>query len=323
MRPKEVMWAKTEVEGSRPVIMLGGVKDDDLVVLGATMQTSVEIGMLVNSLVIVPEKGKLGLIALTVVSSRFEKKNYTKHHFFLKVDYTGDEPKVDLEHPWIPPADKLAQIYRKSFKIDNGSGGYGWPELTCIETTIDGHRFISVKRAAWEDASYVDGNLLCLYLIGKISPVEILAKAREFEEEEALEDQVARLEKENKEIRAAAEAGAEAIKEAEEECLALQGEHSEELDAEKRKTQLAIKVSSSLSSQLKDWKDIAHLLRGVLKSKWFLRKKDKEYIRQVVDINKKHETAEPAATDDENGQCPLCGRQDPAGDKKDLDFIFE
>ena len=87
-------------------------EDTKLVFLGSSVQASIEPGYNEQAPIsfVPPQKGAIGVIA---VSSCTETNYYP---FFVKIGWKNEEPYIfaqDSDKPWIPQADKLAQITNK------------------------------------------------------------------------------------------------------------------------------------------------------------------------------------------------------------------
>ncbi len=177
--------------GTLPLHMLG----TRFKFLGASVQASVEPGYNeMAPITFVPSKeGTVGLIAVSVGYAG----NY--YPFFLKIGWKNDKPYIyaqDKDNPWVPPAEKLAQI------VHNG---------TALSVKIDGEWYTTDTHGITGNrVSIPTGNLICQYLVStdpeesqKLAEEikqdseklrkEILAREIAHEEESSAKNEIARL----------------------------------------------------------------------------------------------------------------------------------
>ncbi|MCK5320361.1 hypothetical protein KAJ61_03155 [Candidatus Parcubacteria bacterium] len=143
------------------VIALHNSVGKNLIFLGASVEASVQQGYkeLAPILFVPPLNGKIGLIA---IASKFRNDYYP---FFLKIGWKDNEPYIfaqDKDEPWVPKADKLAQITNDGRALD---------------VKIDGEWYTTNQLGTDKHILPVSaGNLICQYLISEGEESEKLAE---------------------------------------------------------------------------------------------------------------------------------------------------
>lgn len=121
-----------------------------------------------------PEIGKSGLVAVTVEELNDKGHNVTYHSFILLIA-NNDRGYTNLDKCWNPIQGRLGHIrtYRLEALVDD--------QLIVSKLYSSYDENLRVKPAA------ADGNLMCKYLIGDITPEELLASIdKRVAEEDAL-----------------------------------------------------------------------------------------------------------------------------------------
>lgn len=134
------------------VIALHNSVGKNLIFLGASVEASAEPGYkgLAPISFVPPPKGEIGLIAIV---SKYSNSYYP---FFLKIGWKDGEPHIfsqDRDEPWIPPANKLAQITNNGKSLSVKIKGEWY---TTDDSAKDNHIL-----------PVLAGNLICRYLVSE------------------------------------------------------------------------------------------------------------------------------------------------------------
>lgn len=185
MRPSNVLAAKASPEHGTIVIARIAPHSGWIHFLGVSAQASMLPGEYCDSLSIAVPKGTTELVALHVYEDNGRKYGGCLHYDFL-LEVTNEENRgavVNLEHEWLPSSDRLGCASSDGVKV------------TIDDRLYIGHEY--PKYGSEPSGWYVDGNLLCKYLVGKATAEQVKAAAKEFRKDEPFLTQ-----KEQKELQA-------------------------------------------------------------------------------------------------------------------------
>lgn len=182
---KAIDFLGAEVEG-KVIAVTCKYASDKIFFQGSNLKTSVNPGSKVQLFsIIAPEKGKQGIVIVTITRKEGTGKNSTSlsQDFILPVYHPVDEnkkPYIDLESKsiWVPPfPDRLPQIEDSYYQY----------ELNHIFTVkIGGIIYTTDKYTAEKNPKvrYVpDGNLLCRYITGEVDAIGVRQRAAEYAQE--------------------------------------------------------------------------------------------------------------------------------------------
>lgn len=272
MKPKDVLAAKSSGTG----VLVSGILDDQICVIGASLAMSVRPGDYARSFMIyLPDDVEFGVIALAVSSHRFNKKgntgysSYPSFPFLLAVRRSPrGETLVDLEEQWVPS--QPAQVY--------GS---------CLEVQIGDERFSTEKQYEKGNSRQIryvpDANLLCRYLVDKATADEVRAAAEEAVAEMSRQERIAELEAQVKRLEAGAQGSLVVIR-------------ARDATIEQMRTR-AQKLDDDLLDALgarNEWRGYVERLRRLLSGRWFLRKDLRQALREFPEAKKSSKLGEHA-----------------------------
>ncbi len=243
MRAKDLMCAKAK-DG---ILLIEGLKDYHLRVLGATMPCSSHGTDTVNSFYLTPIKDQKGLVSVHVCAANHAKVAC----FFLNVDFSGQEPIIDLENQWLPQADRLGQVYDRGIEV-------------MIESILFSSRLCFDSRLP---ENYVAGDVLCRYLIGEISAEDVHQAVTNLADEISARAKLPELE--------------ESVKRYQTELETVTADRDEFKHVIHEKTQ-KLDLMADFTNHLRD---LVKQLEKSLASKWFLSKKDKQLLESLNQVS--------------------------------------
>lgn len=144
--------------------------ESTLRVIGSTVKNNSpqgEIWNSVSSVVLYPEPGEEGIIALylTIYQGRDQKQRVSQSNLsiFLKVEQRDGQPRIDLERPWFPTK-RIGSVVRDDVQVEVRGK---------IFTTSSLYR----DRKPGDPFPQMDGDLLCRYLFGSAHACDVINAA--------------------------------------------------------------------------------------------------------------------------------------------------
>lgn len=170
MRPDNVLVA-TQNEGC---ILLSGVQEDQIVLVGSTMPTSLRTGTTSSMFILHPVPEQSGMVAINVISGRFGDKRYPKNFEFMLSVTWQDKPFVDLENQFVPAPGIYGQAVREHMEVRIDNVVYTDYEHLCGQNP--------------KTRLVPDPDLLCRYLASQATAEEVIAAAEARTEEVSLRE---------------------------------------------------------------------------------------------------------------------------------------
>lgn len=148
-----------------------------ITIIGATCP----VGRAGNSFYVSPERGKEGIIIVSVTQVEGGKHGRVLHHdFILPLGWFLGSPEVDLDTDWVPRADRLPTIW----------------EHSDLEVAYEGKPFTTSEyRAKNEGKILIERTLLCQFVNGDVEVGALLAVANERLAEQRATEKLADAEK--------------------------------------------------------------------------------------------------------------------------------
>lgn len=178
----------SRIEGEAVFLSVQYTMHESMHLHGTTVPCSARSGgSNLTNLIIYPEPGKDGIIAITLQHVKVghrDRAMYSFDNFFLKVTWKqkeGEEPYpfVDIENPWFS-AERIGQATRDG-----------------IDVVIKGIRFTTYPHGIDKNERNIfhvpDGDLLCHYLWGTADAADVLHAAIQRKLEPILQERIAKM----------------------------------------------------------------------------------------------------------------------------------